>query len=297
MTAAARPLILAGNEPVKTEPGTPPVWIITVNWNGRQMTLDCIESLRRATYGNRHIVVVDNASADGSVDAIRERYPDVAVLPLAENRRFAGGTNAGLQYALARGANLLLVLNNDTTVDPGFLDPLVERILADSAVGIVAPKILYHSAPDLLWYAGGEISFWGGRMRHRGIREPDRGQHDTPGETDYATGCCLLVRSELVHAIGLLDESYYMYTEDADWCMRARRAGYRIVYEPRAKVWHRLSVSAGGHLSRFKMVNKARGTITFFARYARWYHWLTFPWMAVLSNGAAALVYLLRRRR
>ncbi len=287
----------AGNEPVNTDPKRPPVWIIIVNWNGREMTLDCIDSLRQAVYGKQHIVVVDNASTDGSVDAIRQRYPDVDILPLPDNRRFAGGTNAGMQYALDRGANLLLLLNNDTTVDPGYLDPMVERILADSTVGIVAPKILYHRPPDLLWYAGGEISFRTGRMKHRGIREQDRGQHDTAGDTDYATGCCLLARSELVKAIGLLDESYYMYTEDADWCMRARRAGYRVMYEPRAKVWHRVSVSAGGHLSRFKLVNKARGTFTFFARYARWYHWLTLPWMAVLSNGAAAIVYLLRRKR
>ena len=282
-----------GAGPLRSEPL---VWIILVNWNGRDLTLDCLDSLRGVGYGNRRILVVDNGSTDGSLDAIRDRFPDVAVHPLGENRRFAGGNNAGIWHALAHGADLLLLLNNDTTVDPGFLDALVERIMSDPAIGIVAPKILYHSAPDVLWYAGGAISFWRGTMRHRGIREQDRGQWDVAGETGYASGCCLLARSELVETIGALDESYFMYTEDADWCMRARRAGYRVVFEPRARIWHRISASAGGHLSRFKLVNKARGTIMFFSRHARWYHWLTFPWMMILSNGAAALRYLFRSR-
>jgi hypothetical protein len=279
------------------QPTEPLVWIIIVNWNGRDMTLDCLDSLRAVTYGKRQILVVDNGSTDGSVSALRERYPGVAVLPMTENHRFAGGTNAGIRHALAHGADLLLLLNNDTTVDPGFLALMVECLSSDPSTGIVAPKILYSAEPDRLWYAGGAISFWTGTMKHLGIRERDRGQHDIPGQTDYATGCCLLARRELVETIGMLDESYYMYTEDADWCMRARRAGYHIMYEPRAKIWHRLSVSAGGHLSWYKLKNKARGNLAFFARYARWYHWLTFPWMAVFSNGAAALGYLLRRKR
>ncbi len=279
------------------ETGTPLVWIIIVNWNGKELTLDCLDSLRHVAYRNRRILVVDNGSTDGSINAIRKRFPDIEILPLGENRRFAGGNNAGIRHALARRADLLLLLNNDTTVDPGCLDPMVDRIRSDPAIGIVAPKILYYSAPEVLWYAGGTISFWRGTMRHVGIREQDRGQRDLPGETDYATGCCLLARKELVDTIGLLDESYFMYTEDADWCMRARRAGYRIIYEPRAKIWHRLSISAGGHLSPFKLLNKARGNAIFFLRHARWYHWLTLPWMTIVSNTTAAIRYLLRRRR
>ena len=276
---------------------TPPlVWVIIVNWNGREVTLDCLDSLHHATYRNRHVLVVDNASTDGSVEGIRKLHPDVEVLALPENRRFAGGNNAGIRHALKGGAEFLLLLNNDTTVDPGYLEPLVERLSSDPSTGIVAPKIYYHSQPDRLWYAGGSISFWSGSMKHVGIREYDHGQHDTPGETDYATGCCFLTRGELVAKIGLLDESYYMYTEDADWCMRARRAGYRVMYEPQARVWHRLSVSAGGHLSWYKLKNKACSNFRFFRRYARWYQWFTLPWLAILSNGTAAIRYLLRRR-
>jgi GT2 family glycosyltransferase len=162
---------------------------------------------------------------------------------------------------------------------------------------MVVPKIYYHDPPDLIWFAGSVISFWTGTMRHIGIREVDTGQHDTPGPTAYATGCCILTSRELVERIGILDETYYMYSEDADWSMRARRAGYRIMYEPRAKIWHKLSVSVGGHLSRYKMKNKFMGNFRFFARYASWYQWPVFPWLSVIVNGVSALRYLTTARR
>ena len=127
-----------------------------------------------------------------------------------------------------------MLLNNDTTVDPAFLGAMTDTLQSSTDIGIVAPKILYSADPGRLWYAGGEISFWTGTMRHRGIREPDDGVPGIPCETGYASGCCLLAKRITVEKIGLLDESYFMYSEDADWCMRARRAGFRVMYEPRA---------------------------------------------------------------
>jgi GT2 family glycosyltransferase len=274
----------------------PAVWVVLVNWNGRAVTLDCLASLHRVRYPGMHVLAVDNGSADGSVEAIRKEYPDVEVLPLSENRRFAGGNNAGIQKAIAAGAAFVVLLNNDTLVDPDFLSALLGRFHSEERCGMVVPKIYYHHTPDLLWYAGGEISFWTGTMRHRGIREHDHGQYDESGNTGYATGCCILVSRDLIARIGLLDDSFFIYAEDADWSMRARRAGYRIVYEPRARVWHRLSVSAGGHLSFFKLKNKAVSNFRFMARYARWYHWLTFPWLNVLVNAWAAVRYLMQSR-
>jgi len=270
--------------------------IIIVNWNGKDVTLDCLASLQRVSLPACRVLVVDNGSTDDSVSAIRTRYPATELLALPENRRFAGGNNAGIRQALAGGADFILLLNNDTVVDPGFLTALLDRFRREERCGMVVPKIYYHNAPDLLWYAGGELSFWTGTTRHRGIREPDRGQYDTAVETGYATGCCLLVSREVVERIGLLDESFFMYSEDADWCMRARRAGYRIMFEPRARIWHKLSVSAGGHLSGFKLWNKALGNFRFFARYARWYHWLTFPWLSLLVNAWAGIRYLVQTR-
>lgn len=275
----------------------PHVSIILVNWNGRQVTLDCLASLQKLMYTRYSVIVVDNASSDGSVAAIRSAFPHTDVLPMECNLRFAGGTNAGMRHALDRGTDALLLLNNDTTVAPDFLDHMVGRMMSDSSIGMVAPKIYYHDEPRRIWFAGGEISFWAGTMRHTGIREADIGQFDTPRDIAYASGCCVLIRREVIEQIGMLDESYFMYGEDADWSMRVRRAGYRLVYEPRAQVWHKLSVSAGGHLSAFKLMNKFRSNLRFFGRYAAWYQWFVFPWLNVLVNLSAAARYFLSSRR
>lgn len=274
----------------------PLVCIILVNWNGKDDTLECLASLRRQTYASRRILVVDNASTDGSAQAIHSLYPEAELLELPENRRFAGGNNAGIRRALEAGAEYVLLLNNDTTADGDMVRNLVRAIRSWPGAGMVAPKIYYHTTPGLLWYAGGVISFWTGTMRHTGIREEDRGQHDTPGETGYASGCCLMVSREVIEQIGLLDESYFIYAEDADWSIRARRAGYKILYEPTARLWHKISVSAGGHLSSFKLRHKFLSNFRFFSRHARWYHWVTFPWLNIPVNALAAMAYLLRRR-
>ncbi len=271
----------------------PLVFIIIINWNGRDITLDCLNSLSRITYKNVKTIVVDNASADGSSWALREKFPNVVVLEMKQNLRFAGGTNFGIRYGLEHGAEMFLLLNNDTTVHEEFLSAMVARITSRQDIGMVAPKIYYDAEPNRIWFAGGTISLWTGTMKHIGLREIDNGQYDASRDIEYSTGCCFLTWRDVVENIGLLDESYTMYSEDADWSMRVRRAGYSIVYEPKAKVWHKLSVSSGGHVSWFKMRHKFVSNLRFFARYAAWYHWLVFPWANVLVNGYAAVKYKL----
>jgi GT2 family glycosyltransferase len=275
---------------------TPLTYVIVLNWNGRDDTLECLASLRDSAGPSVCILVVDNGSVDGSQEAIRREHPGVILLETGSNLRFAGGNNAGIRFALEKGAEQIMLLNNDTTVDPAFLGAMTGTLQSSSDIGIVAPKILYSADPGRLWYAGGEISFWTGTMHHRGIREPESEVPDITCETGYASGCCLLAKRITVERIGLLDDSYFMYSEDADWCMRARRAGFRVMYEPRARVWHKVSVSAGGHLSSFKLRNKFVSNLRFFSRYASWYHWLLFPWMNILVNGYAAGRYLLAGR-
>ena len=275
----------------------PLVFVILVNWNGKAVTLDCLDSLTKISYGNFRVIVVDNASADGSSQEIRQRFPDVVVLEQKENLRFAGGNNVGMRYALERDAGLLCLLNNDTTVDKDFLTHLVARIQSDRHIGMVAPKIFYHSEPDRIWFAGGEISMWSGTMKHTGIREVDTGQYDQSKEIDYSTGCCMLTTRDVIEKVGMFDETYIMYAEDADLSMRIRRAGYAIMFEPKAKVWHKVSVASGGHLSLFKMKNKFLSNLRFFFGYATVPQRLVFPWMNIAVNGWAALKYVLSVRR
>jgi GT2 family glycosyltransferase len=272
----------------------PRVAVIVVNWNGRDITLACLESLSALTYSPAELIVVDNGSVDGSVEAIRARFPSVTLLALPENLRFAGGNNAGMREALAHGADLVLLLNNDTVVDADFLTHMVARMEADRTCGMVAPKIYYFDRPERIWFAGGIISMWTGTMRHVGIREVDRCQFDIARETGYGSGCCVLVRADVIRTIGMLDESYHIYSEDADWSMRVRRAGYKIMFEPRARVWHKVSVSAGGHLSWYKLRNKFLSNFRFFWRYGTWYQRLVFPWLSVIVNILATARYVLR---
>lgn len=273
-------------------PAEPLTFIVIVNWNGRADTLECLASLGNATLPNVQTVVVDNGSEDGSAAAIRDAYPRVTVIEAGRNLRFAGGNNAGIRHALDRGAAQILLLNNDTTVAPDFLEHLTGSLNGTPGTGVVAPKVFYYSSPGVIWYAGGEISFWTGTMRHAGIRQSDGPRFGTVTDTAYASGCCFLALRKVFEEIGLLDETFFMYTEDADWCLRARTAGYRILFEPRAHVWHKVSVSAGGHLSAFKLRHKFVSNLRFFARHASWYHWFVFPWLNVVVNGIAALRYL-----
>jgi len=261
-----------------TQSADPRVAIIVLTWNGKALTLDCLDSLRELDYQNVEIVTVDNASTDGTAEAVRERYGETVTLIVnSENTGFSKGNNVGIKYALDKGADLVLLLNNDTTVSPALVDSLVSVFRNAPNVGIAGPKIFFSRPPDRIWFAGGEVFLARGTARHIGLRETDRGQYDNVRDVDYITGCALMARREVFGRIGMLDPAYQAYFEDTDFCMRARRAGYRIVYTPAGKVWHRISASTGGQLGRRKIMRKLRSTFRFFARYASPRHWLTLP--------------------
>ena len=209
----------------------PLVVVIVLNWNGRDLTLDCLDSLLavQTRAAAMSVLVVDNASNDDSVEATRARYGDaVEILVTPENLGFAGGNNAGIEHALARGADYVLLLNNDTLVAPDLIDHLLAPFALDAATGVTDPMIYYAEPRDQIWFAGGEISPARGIARHIGIRERDRGQYDAPRDVDYVTGCALMTSRVLIDRIGSLDPGYRAYFEDADFCTRARRAGYSL---------------------------------------------------------------------
>ena len=264
-------------------PDFPLVYIIILTWNGKDDTLECLRSLERQSYPIANVLVVDNASTDGTADAIRSDFPKVDLIVNSVNLRYAGGNNVGIKHALERGAEYVLLLNNDTVVDREFLGHLVRVVEGNRRVGIVGPKIYYYNDRKRIWFAGGKIEWSMGWISHEGIREYDVGQYDTMKEVDYLTGCCMLVKREVIEAVGMLDESYHIYGEDVDWCIRASRAGYTLLYVPASKVWHKLSASTEGHLSWFKNWNKIKSQVRIMSRYARWYHWLTIP-VGMIAN-------------
>jgi len=262
----------------------PFVAIIIVNWNGKLVTSECLQSLRTIDYSPFKIYVVDNASSDGSVDEIARSFPEVCLIQSNENRFYAGGNNYGFQIAKQDKPEFVLFLNNDTVVDKDFLKYLVSAISDNEKIGMVGPKIYHFDRPDVIWSAGGFVSFFRGKTGHYGLRKTDNDRWNRQREVGYLTGCAQLIRSELFGRLGGFDESYHMYSEDADLCQRVRNAGYKIVYVPSAKIWHKISSSSGGGLTTYKIRNKIRGNLRFFRKYARWHHWLTIPVFVFLDG-------------
>jgi GT2 family glycosyltransferase len=222
------------------------ITIVVLNWNRRDDTLACLASLARAQLGGARVLVVDNGSRDGSVEAIRARFPTVEVLTLPENRGYAGGNNAGIRAALEAGAEGVLLLNNDTEVAPDFLPPLLVAMESLPGTAVVSSAILRHDKPELLDCAYSEVRF---DRRHVvrliGANAVVAGEFVRRLEIPVASGCSVLIRAEALRTTGLLDEEYFAYHEDVDWCLRAAKWGYRILYEPRSRVYHRHSGSTG----------------------------------------------------
>lgn len=246
--------------------------VVIVNWNGRSLLDACLGSLLQQSPPPELIFLVDNGSTDGSAAYVRAAWPSVTVLETGANLGFAGGNNVGIRAALAAGADAILLLNNDAQLLPGALTQLVGALgPVGSNVAAAAPKILYRSTPDVIWAAGARFDWWRGLAVDRGLNERDVGQYDRPGQVQSATACCLLVRSEAFREVGLLDEGYFMYFEDADFAVRLNRSGRRIAYEPRARVLHDVFGSSGGAPDRpspVALYYSTRNRSQFIARHA-----------------------------
>lgn len=275
---------------------SPLVHCIILSWNGRPLTLECVRSTLHMTYTNRVVVVVDNHSEDGTVAALRAEYAskleegELVLIENSSNLGFAAGNNVGMHHAIERGADYVLLLNNDTVVDAALLDELVKEAEAHPEVGIAGPKIYYHDPPDRIWFAGGEVFLHRGVSRHRGIREMDRGQYDAPAYCDYVTGCAMLIKRNVLVKSGYLDPAYPLYAEDTDYCFRAARLGFRMYYVPGAKVWHKISSSTGGQVNWRKISLRLRSSFLFHRKYARWYHWVTIPFFVVADGIRVAVL-------
>ncbi len=253
----------------------PLVFIIIVNWNLKEVTLDCIESIYQLKYPNFHVVVVDNNSQDGSPSAIAERYPFVEQILHNENRGSTAGYNAGFRRMLDSDAQFALLINNDTLIDPLALDYLVDACQPEN-VGMTGPLIYYASSPHKIWSAGA--------MRSRLTLEitGDHGRRETFDkftERDFLTSCALLCKREVLEKVGLMDEDFFVYQEEQDFCYRVREAGYRLLLIPQAKVLHKISLSSGGSETPNERYWMAKNGILFFRKHARWWQWFfIIPW-------------------
>lgn len=215
----------------------PQVSIIILNWNGKEDTIECLESLKNITYPNYEILLVDNGSTDGSVECLRKQYPEIEIIENGENLGFAEGNNVAIRRVIEKGTDYILLLNNDTIVAPNILTELVEVLEKDSSIGIAGPTVYYYKKKDLIQSAGGKISWNKGQSSH--LTNENDMKLNKIRDVDYIMGCALFTKCDLFKKIGYLNKDYFAYWEETDWCVRAKRAGYRIFHVPAAKIWHK----------------------------------------------------------
>ena len=217
----------------------PRVGIVILNWNGYADTRRCLESLESVTYPRRTVYLADNGSTDGSMDRLEADWTrdGIVLLRNGENLGFSAGCNRAIRRALADGCDYVLLLNNDCIVaGPGLVDALVGTAEADPRVGIVGGKLLCWPDKDVIWGTGGWIT-WRGE-RYVGHGERDRGQYESVAERGFVSGALMLIRREVLERVGPLPEEYFFGHEDWEYGIRARRLGYRLVYQPQAVVYH-----------------------------------------------------------
>lgn len=263
----------------------PKVSIILLNYKGAKDTIECLKSLQNISYDNYNIVIVDNASPDDSVQVIEnymvEKYkdtyeffdsPDTAMksvtckpytlIQSGYNGGYGHGNNIGIKFALATGAEYVLILNNDTVVDSGFLEPMVEMCENDPSIGISSAKIYFYDRPDVFWFHGGKVHTCTGKVEHFHFNQKDIGQK-IPDDITFITGCTWLLPKQVFETVGFINESYFMYVEDLEYCSRVTDSGFKLKVSDKSFLMHKVGASTGGKLSSFSTYWRTKNMNTF----------------------------------
>jgi hypothetical protein len=210
----------------------PKVFIVVLNYNGGELIENCLKSLQEVEYSNLHILVVDNNSSDDSVVMIEEKFPKLKIIKNKKNSGFAEGNNVGIKFALKNEADYVLLLNQDTEVEPNFLSELIKEGEKDPKLGLLSPLIFWKKT-EKVWFSGGKISWWNMKTFHKfDLIEGD------DLETSFLTGCSLLIKKAVLEKIGLLDDDFFLYWEDVDYSVRAKKAGFKIQVVSKSIIYH-----------------------------------------------------------
>lgn len=257
----------------------PRVSIILLNWNNWPDTRECLDSLFQIKHPHYDLVVVDNGSQDDSLKKLEEysKLNDIVLIKNSENYGFAQGNNIGMEYALENlNPDYILLLNNDTVVDPHFLDYLIKTGEENPQNGIVGPAVYNYHHKDTISIYGGNINLYTGRTSypHRDTRDPG-----PQSEMDYLSGCCLLIKRRVIEQVGLLNPHYFLYYEDVEWCYRVKKQGYKIIYQPKAKIWHHESPTSQNPTGVYYLT---RNRLWFMKEYATTIQYTTFFLLSLL---------------
>lgn len=243
---------------------------VTVNWNQPRLTQECVRSLAAGARVPRWLIVVDNGSRADPTSLVRAVHAETIVVRNARNLGFAAAANIGIEQAVRLGAEAVLIVNNDAVVAPACVAELVAALERHERLAAVGAKTLTQEQPPRIHTAYGVLTYHGPLVRQEGWMDPDITRYSEFAEVDYISGCAMLLRRSAVERVGLLDPDFFAYHEDLDWCIRARRAGYRVAYVPSAIVYHRMHASTGGgYLSPITYLS-ARNAILFVRKNANW---------------------------
>lgn len=253
--------------------------IVTVTYNSARVIDDFINSLLKQRYKAWHVYIIDSNSTDNTLDLLA-KYTDerITLIPQKLNIGFAGGSNIGINYALQDGCDHIMLINNDVEFEEQFLEILSEEISIKNA-DIVAPKMMYFNPPDKIWCAGGgflRANAWA--SYHKGINKVDSGQYDTDEYCDFVPLCCALMKKSCFEVVGLLDEKYFIYSEDSDWFYRSKKAGLKLMYCYKPVLYHKVSSLTGGLNSKFAVQVGTRNRIYFIRKHftgVKRYHYIS----------------------
>ncbi len=254
----------------------PTVAIIILNWNGKEDTIECLESLKQITYPDYEILLVDNGSTDGSVECFRERFPELEIIENGKNLGFAEGSNVGIRRAMEKRVDYVLLLNNDTIVDGEFLSELVEVAKSDPMIGIVGPVIYFYYEPNKIQQFGGEFKLNQCRVIYNTEISPC-------ADLSFISGCTILIPSNIINEVGIIDSRFFAYYEDADYCVRVLNKKYKLALASGSKIWHKGSVSSGGYMSDFFLYLMIRNKIFIARKYLKNYDFIKFTYFLFLD--------------
>ncbi len=242
--------------------------VVTIipNWNLKKDLGECLDSVRKSNYSPQEIVVVDNASEDGSQDFIKNNYPEVHLITFPINKGYASALNAGIDWANQQGATYVFALNNDTLVHPETIGTLIQVMEKEKNIGIAAPKILFFQKPNLIYSLGDRRYKCFPLPISIGKNKIDSGQYSGVIDFDYVTGCAMMIRTACFEKVGMFDPSYFMYYEDSDFCRRVTDLQYRIVCHCDAKIWHKSGSSANLDKKNITYI-RAKNRMLFYKRY------------------------------
>ena len=280
----------------RTETQPPKVGIVVLNWDRLDETLKCLDSVCNIEYPNLEVMLVDNHSRENPTAAVEKEFPEIKIIRNEANLGYAGGNNVGIREGLRTGCDYVILLNNDAFPEPDMVAEMVRKATSDDRIAAVGGKVLWTERPNTLWAVYAWETFNANIVTVEGLIDEDRGQYEKCRDVHVVVGCALMLRREALEDVGLLDETFFAYHEDLDWCRRARDKGYRVVYVPTAVLYHRGSASTGGGPDSPIMYFGGRNSVLYAKKHATASQWLKFLLFLCYDLIRSSIRSLVRRK-